>query len=327
MNEKNLCVHGHFYQPPRENPWTGIIHEQKSAYPYHDWNERITRECYAPNTRSRLHGENGHIKKLINNYESISFNFGPTLLSWLEINRPWVYSQIINADIKSREKFGGHGNAIAQVYNHIIMPLASMRDKITQVKWGLIDFHHRFGRKAEGMWLAETAVNSETLQVLVNEGVKFTILSPFQAHKVREISSHNIEWKDVSGGKIDCTHPYRCFLSDDKNNFIDIFFYNGFLSKAIAYEKLLSSGEVFLKKIIDSFPNVSNTPALVNIATDGESYGHHFKFGEMALTWVLETIKNRDDISLTNYGEFLKKCPPNKEVQILKTAPGAVRTV
>ncbi len=315
-----LCIHGHFYQPPRENPWTGTIHIQKSAYPYHDWNERITRECYGPNTRSRLHGENGYIKRLINNYEYISFNFGPTLLSWLEKNNPWIYSQIIEADKKSCVSYGGHGNAIAQVYNHIIMPLASEKDKVTQVKWGLTDFYHRFGRKAEGMWLAETAVNSDTLRVLANEGVRFTILSPFQAKMTRNINPGKSEWQDISGGRVDYTRPYRCFLSDDKSLYIDIFFYNGPLSKAIAYEKLLGSGEIFLRKIMEAYPSDTNTPSLVSIATDGESYGHHFKFGEMALTWVLDTIKNRNDIILTNYGEFLEKCPPEKEVMIIENS-------
>jgi alpha-amylase/alpha-mannosidase (GH57 family) len=315
-----LCIHGHFYQPPRENPWTGTIHIQKSAYPYHDWNERITRECYGPNTRSRLHGDNGYIKRLVNNYEYISFNFGPTLLSWMEKNNPWIYSQIIEADKKSCEIFGGHGNAIAQVYNHIIMPLASEKDKITQVKWGLADFYHRFGRKAEGMWLAETAVNTETLRVLANEGVRFTILSPFQAHMVRNITSGKSEWQDVSGGRVDYTQPYRCFLSEDRSLYIDIFFYNGPLSKAIAYEKLLGSGEVFLRKIIEAYPSETNTPTLVSMATDGESYGHHFKFGEMALTWVLDTVKHQDDIKLTNYGEFLEKCLPEKEIKIIENS-------
>jgi alpha-amylase/alpha-mannosidase (GH57 family) len=315
-----LCIHGNFYQPPRENPWTGTIHLQRSAYPYHDWNERITRECYGPNTRSRLHGDNGYIKKLVNNYEYISFNFGPTLLSWLEKNNPWIYSQIIDADKKSCERLGGHGNAIAQVYNHIIMPLASEKDKITQVKWGLADFTHRFGRKAEGMWLAETAVNTETLRVLAYEGVRFTILSPFQAHMIRFINPVKSEWFNVSGGKVDYTQPYRCFLSEDRSLHIDIFFYNGSLSKAIAYEKLLGSGEIFLQKIMEAYPPDTNNPALVSIATDGESYGHHFKFGEMALTWVLDTVKNQGDILITNYAQFLEKFPPQKEVAIIENS-------
>ena len=318
--DRYLCIHGHFYQPPRENPWTDTISKQKSAYPYHDWNERITRECYGPNTRSRLLGENGYISKLVNNFEFISFNFGPTLLKWLEKYNPWVYSQIIDADRFSADRYGGHGSAMAQVYNHLIMPLASERDKVTQVKWGLADFYHRFNRKAEGMWLAETAVDSKTLAVLAREGINFTILSPYQAHLVRPLNSgkNDLAWKDVSGGNIDCTKPYRCFPTDDKNLYIDLFFYNGPLSKAIAYEKILGSGEMFLKKIIDSYPPDLNSPRLVSMATDGESYGHHFKFGEMALSWVLEMINNGHEITLTNYGEFLEKFPPENEVRIIE---------
>ena len=320
--ERYLCIHGHFYQPPRENPWTDTIFIQKSAHPYHDWNERITRECYGPNTRSRLHGEKGYIKKLVNNFEMISFNFGPTLLKWLERYNPWVYDQIINADRLSAERFGGHGNAMAQVYNHLIMPLASERDKITQVKWGLADFHQRFGRKAEGMWLAETAVDSKTLEVLAKEGVSFTILSPYQAHLIRPLNAgaDNQAWQDVSSGNVDCTRPYRCYPTDDKNLYIDLFFYNGPLSKAIAYEKILASGEVFLKKIIDAYPVERDNPALVSMATDGESYGHHFKFGEMALTWVLEMVIDGKDITLTNYGEFLENFPPEYEVKIIENS-------
>ncbi|NLA75941.1 MAG: DUF3536 domain-containing protein [Deltaproteobacteria bacterium] len=316
-----LCVHGHFNQPPRDNPWTGMIHMQKSAEPYHDWNERITRECYGPNTRSRIHDENGHIKRLVNNYEHISFNFGTTLLSWLYKSSPWIYSQIIEAEKKRCKLFGGHGNAMAQVYNHIIMPLAQEQDKITQIRWGLADFLHRFGRKAEGMWLAETAVNSETLKAMAIEGVKFTILSPFQAHMTRDITpGKSAEWLDVSNGVVDCTRPYRCFLSEDRSLYIDIFFYNGSLSRAIAYEKLLGSGEAFLAKIKEAYPQEADVPLLVSMATDGESYGHHFKFGEMALAWVLDTVKHREDIIITNYGEFLEISPPAKEVMIFENS-------
>ncbi len=318
---KYLCVHGHFYQPPRENPWTDTIQIQKSASPYHDWNERITRECYGPNARSRLNGENGYIRKLVNNYEFMSFNFGPTLLRWMEACHPWVHSMILEGDRKSMDRFGGHGNAIAQVYNHIIMPLASERDKITQVKWGIADFKYRFNRKPEGMWLAETAVDNETLAVLAKEGIRYTILSPYQADsiKVMHSSKGNSEgWTDVSGGHIDCTRPYRCFPEKEKSTFIDLFFYNGPISRAIAYEKLLGSGESFLSKIKSSYPEDSNTPSLLSMATDGESYGHHFKFGEMALTWVLDTINNSDDIKLTNYGQFLELYPADTEVKIVE---------
>ena len=199
MPDKYLCIHGHFYQPPRENPWLEFVEYQASAQPYHDWNERITRECYGPNTRARLHDQEGHIKKLLNNYEHMSFNFGPTLLSWLEKAHSWIYDQIIFADLASRDRYQGHGNALAQVYNHIIMPLASRRDKLTQIRWGLADFEQRFGRQAEGMWLAETAVDMETLDMMAQEGITFTILSPTQAQSVRPLSGNSGEndWQDV----------------------------------------------------------------------------------------------------------------------------------
>src|SRR5208283_3672446 len=195
-----LCVHGHFYQPPRENPWLETIELQDSAYPYHDWNERIAAECYAPNSASRvLDGEN-RIVHIVNNYAKISFNFGPTLLRWMELSSPRVYRAILEADRESQKSFSGHGNALAQAYNHMILPLANRRDKYTQIFWGIRDFEQRFGRKPEGMWLPETAVNLETLDLLVDLGIRFTILSPHQASRVRAVGSGT--WNDASGGRI-----------------------------------------------------------------------------------------------------------------------------
>ena len=173
-----LTVHGHFYQPPRENPWLEAIEQQDSAQPFHDWNERVNAECYNPNSVSKIVNSCNQILNVVNNYEYISYNFGPTLLSWMEEFAPQAYERIIKADISSRKKHSGHGNAIAQVYNHMIMPLANENDKQTQIKWGIRDFEYRFGRKPEGMWLAETAVDDDTLRVLVENGIKFTILSP-----------------------------------------------------------------------------------------------------------------------------------------------------
>lgn len=325
--KKYLCVHGHFYQPPRENPWLERIVYQKSARPYHDWNERVTRECYGPNSRSRLHGKENRITKLINNYEYMSFNFGPTLLSWLEEEHPWIYSEILKADAASRERYGGHGNALAQVYNHIIMPLASSRDKRTQIRWGISDFRHRFGRDPEGMWLAETAVDSETLKLMAEEGIKFTILSPDQARSVRPLKMNPRKrrkapvaesWQDVSGGRIDTTRPYRVFPDKREPSFIDIFFYDGPLSRAIAYEKLLASGQDLLSRIHTVFAGHRDRPILVSVATDGESYGHHSKFGEMALSWLFHRIEQEDEIRLTNYGQFLEQFPPEQEVKIFE---------
>ncbi|MBW2616724.1 MAG: DUF3536 domain-containing protein [Deltaproteobacteria bacterium] len=322
MENKYLCIHGHFYQPPRENPWLEKIEYQASASPYHDWNERITRECYGPNTRARVHGGDGRILKLINNYEYMSFDFGPTLLSWLEKAHPWVYGQIITADRLSRDRFQGHGNALAQVYNHIIMPLATRRDKLTQIRWGLADFKHRFGRQAEGMWLAETAVDTETLDLMAGEGIKFTVLSPTQAQSVRPLAgpARGKPWQDVTGGRINPTRPYRVKLGNRGRRFIDVFFYDGPVSRAVAYEKLLTSGKDFLARIEQAFGSHNDGPQLVNLATDGESYGHHFKFGDLALSWFFNHIEQIGRIKLTNYGLFLDSFPPKDEVRIIENS-------
>ncbi len=298
------------------------IEYQASASPYHDWNERITRECYGPNTRARLHHEKGRILKLINNYAYMSFDFGPTLLSWLEKTHPWIYGQIISADQLSRERFQGHGNALAQVYNHIIMPLATRGDKLTQIRWGLADFKNRFGRQAEGMWLSETAVDTETLNLMAEEGVKFTILSPTQAQSVRPLKgpAKGKAWQDVAGGRINPTRPYRVRLGDRGRRIIDVFFYDGPVSRGVAYEKLLGSGENLLARIEQAFGTHKDGPQLVNLATDGESYGHHFKFGDLALSWLFNHLEQSGQMKLTNYGLFLESFPPEYEVRIIENS-------
>ncbi len=184
--ERYICIHGHFYQPPRENPWLETVETEDSAAPYHDWNERITAECYAPNGASRIVNGENQIIRIMNNYSRISFNFGPTLLSWLEENAPRTYRMIRDADRQSMLRYEGHGSALAQVYNHVIMPLANTRDRVTQIRWGIADFQHRFGRAPEGMWLSETAVDNETLDLLAQNGILFTILAPHQCARVRE---------------------------------------------------------------------------------------------------------------------------------------------
>lgn len=310
--ERCLCIHAHFYQPPRENPWLEAIEQQDSAYPFHDWNERITAECYAANSASRILDGEGRIIKIDNNYARISFNFGPTLLSWMEVNSPGVYASILEADRLSRERFSGHGNAIAQVYNHIIMPLANRRDKETEVRWGIRDFESRFGRFPEGMWLSETAVDIETLEVLAENGIKFTVLAPHQAHQTRRIGR---VWKNVEGDKIDPKMPYICKLPSGKR--ISIFFYDGPISRAVAFEKLLSSGENFAHRLISGFSS-RDYPQLMNIATDGETYGHHHPHGDMALAYALEYVEKNNLAKITNYGEYLAKHPPNHEVEIVE---------
>ncbi len=309
---KYICIHGHFYQPPRENAWLETIEIQESAKPFHDWNERITEECYGPNAASRILDDAKNITNIVNNYSNISFNFGATLLSWLEEHRPNIYASILEADHLSKQKFSGHGNAMAQVYNHIIMPLANQRDKITQVVWGIADFEHRFNRKPEGMWLAETAVDLATLEVLVDYDIKFTILAPQQAHKVRPLEA--TDWTDVNGSRIDTKKPYLCKLPSGRS--ITLFFYDGHIAKDVAFQRLLNNGKNFAHRIHGTANVYDDNPQLLHFATDGESYGHHHRHGDMALSYAIEYIEVNNLAKLTNYAEFLEQFPPMEEVLI-----------
>jgi len=311
-----ICIHGHFYQPPRENPWLEEVELQDSAHPYHDWNERINAECYTHNAASRIIEGDGRILNIVNNYARISFNFGPTLLSWLEKHDPGIYHHILDADGASRQYFSGHGSALAQAYNHLIMPLANGRDKRTQVLWGLRDFEYRFGRKAEGMWLPETAVDLETLEILAEQGILFTILAPRQARRVRPIGGKT--WRDVSGGQIDPKHPYLCRLPSGK--VITLFFYDGPISQGIAFEGLLKSGEAFADRLVGAFVDKEDEDQLVHIATDGETYGHHHRWGDMALAYCLHHIESHDLAKITVYGEYLDLHPPKQEVEIFENS-------
>ncbi len=312
--ERYVCIHGHFYQPPRENPWLEAIELQDSAYPYHDWNKRITAECYAPNAVARILDGHNRIVELVNNYAKISFNFGPTLLQWLEIQEPEVYEAILAADRQSMINFSGHGSALAQPFNHLILPLASRRDRWTQVVWGIRDFQHRFKRAPEGMWLPETAVDLETLEILADSGIRFTILAPHQAARSRRDSVR--AWHDVTGGKIDPTQAYEQRLPSGKS--IALFFYHGPIARAVAFEGLLSRGENLAGALIGAFSPHPSRPELVHIATDGESYGHHHRFGDMALAYALRHIVAGKLARLTNYGEFLQRHPPEQQVEIIE---------
>jgi alpha-amylase/alpha-mannosidase (GH57 family) len=306
-----ICIHGHFYQPPRENPWLDAVEIQDSAAPYHDWNERITRECYAPNSRSRLLDGQGKIINLLNNYAWMSFNFGPTLLSWMADSAPGVLRGIVEGDRLSRERRHGHGNTMAQVYNHAIMPLASPVDKRTQVLWGIADFRFRFGREPEGMWLAETAVDLASLEALAEAGIRFTILAPRQARRWRRLGETN--WTE-SPGAVDPSRAYLCRLPSGKT--IALFFYDGVISREVAFERLLDSGEKFLARLSQGFDTSRSHAQIVHIATDGESYGHHHPHGDMALAYVLNRLSKAQDVKLTNYGEYLELHPPEWEVEI-----------
>ncbi len=311
---KYLCIHCHFYQPPRENPWLEQIELQDSAYPYHDWNERIAAECYGPNLAARILDDQQRITRIVNNYSKISFNFGPTLLSWAAEHAPETYKGLIEADCQSRRHFSGHGSAIAQAYNHIIMPLANSRDKQTQIRWGYEDFVSRFGRAPEGMWLPETAVDRESLDLMAEAGISFAILAPHQAKAVRPLNSGDDKWQDVTGSKVDPTRPYLFKTTGGKS--ISLFFYDGPISQAVAFEKLLDNGEKFANRLLGGLSDTRAGRQLAHIATDGETYGHHHKHGEMALAYALDHIEEKKSARITNYGEYLQLSPPTWEAEI-----------
>ena len=314
LTERFLCVHAHCYQPPRENPWLESVEVQDSAYPYHDWNERVTAECYAPNTAARILDGEGRIESIVNNYARISFNFGPTLLSWMQDRSPEVYTAIQLTATESRESRSGHSSALAQAYNHMILPLANTRDKETQVLWGIRDYEHRFGFSPEGMWLPEAAVDLATLDALAAQGMRFTILSPASARQVRKIGAP--KWHDVSSGKIDPSRAYRIQLPSGRE--MSLFFYDGPASRAVAFENVLDKGEDFAHRLLGTFSESRDWPQLAHIATDGETYGHHRSHGDMALAYALHYIESQGLARLTNYGEFLEKYPPTHDVEIFE---------
>jgi alpha-amylase/alpha-mannosidase (GH57 family) len=311
-----VVIHGHFYQPPRENPWIEQIEVEPSAFPYHDWNARITAECYRPNSAARIYDGQGRILDIVNNYRHLSFNFGPTLISWLEVQAPETYARLLESDTQSLAALG-HGNAIAQAYNHAILPLANARDRETQVIWGLKDFKHRFRRPAAALWLPETAVNYATVATLVDHGMKFVILSPYQAKRVRPLAGG--EWTTVQGGTLDTTQAYRCFGPEAdvrKRRFIDVFFYNGTVASDISFGDLLADSYRLVSRLADGLSPDRSRPQLLHVATDGENYGHHKKFGELALAHALTQVLPQKGLQLTNYSTFLELAPPKMEVEL-----------
>lgn len=319
-----LIIHGHFYQPPRENPWTGVVGAEPSAAPFHDWNERIHSECYQPNACVLINdpatGPTTDQERIVNNYANISFNFGPTLLSWLESKHPDTYASIIAADHESALKRGGHGNAIAQAYGHAILPLCNERDRRTQIRWGIADFRYRFGRDPEAMWLPETACNDQVLGALIDEGTRFVILAPHQAARVRDRYRtgscsdrvDSADWRTVDENSIDISVAYHYSHRDGSGRSIAVFFYEGPTSRAIAFENLLRSS----RELVYRFAQTAQGKELVNIATDGETYGHHFKFGDICLAHALELEAPAHSFRITNYGEYLDQHPPTFEVEV-----------
>ena len=329
-----LIIHGHFYQPPRENPWTGIVEEQPSAAPFHDWNERIHVECYRANASASISDPATGEDRIVNNYAHISFNFGPTLLGWLATNHQDTYDRIIDADRDSALRHGGHGNAMAQAYGHAILPLCNQHDLRTQIRWGLADFRYRFGREAESLWLPETACNDAVMDALVEEGLRFVILAPQQAARVRILTSRdsdqvdneistgsgsdrvslalNETWFHVNEATLDTSIPYRYFHRDAHNKSIDVFFYDGRTSRAIAFENLLKSG----RELLDAFARSVNGREMINVANDGETYGHHFKFGDICLAHALEMEAPAQGFQIMNYGAYLDEYTATFEVVI-----------
>lgn len=308
----SLVIHGHFYQPPRENPWTDTVEREPGAHPFHDWNERIYYECYRANAWARISDRYNRVEAIVNNYQRLSFNFGPTLLTWLERHHPETYERILEADRESVRKRSGHGNAIAQGYNHAILPLCNDRDRRTQIRWGIEDFRFRFKRDPESLWLPETACDDATLGALVDEGLIYVILSPFQAERVRPVGG--ADWRNVKDGNIDTTMPYRYFHRDGSGRSIAIFFYHGGLARSIAFEGALASSRALVERFRQSAQ--TGEGRLVNVATDGETYGHHFRFGDRGLAYALEVEAEPQGLRATNYGEYLEENPPAWEVEI-----------
>lgn len=297
-----IILHGHFYQPPRENPLTGIIPKQISAQPWIDWNEQILSSCYSANINARYLDVYGKVISITNNFEHISFNFGPTLLSWMEENHKDVHEQIIEADKKSVKRLG-HGNALAQGFNHTILPLDSIDDARIQIKWGIIDFKSRFGRMPEGMWLPETAINEDVIDLLCEEGIKFVILSPWQCSEIEDKNGNMVK---LDGKPAPYDRAY--ILEGKKGNEISVFFYHPHLAEAISFNHLLRDADAFYNHFVEI--RDKEKPNLIHTATDGEIYGHHEPFGDMALAAMIKKVETRDDFELTNYGKFLEDNPP-----------------
>jgi alpha-amylase/alpha-mannosidase (GH57 family) len=309
MTRRLLCLHGHFYQPPRENPWIEAIEVQDAAEPFHDWNARIAAECYAPNGAARLKNASDRIVDIVNNYVHLSFNFGATLLAWLERERPDVYGHVVDADAASVE-LRGHGNALAQGYNHTILPLDAPRDRLAQIRWGIADFRRRFHREPEGFWLPETAADGQTLAALAGEGIRFTVLSPFQAVRVRAPGG---EWQDATGARFDPTRPYRVRAGDGE---LVVFFYDGHIARDLAFGDALATPENLIHRLEGGFDPGRAHDEVLTIAFDGETLGHHKKGGDEVLAAALRRLARRGDLEIVNLGQALDRVPAEWEAEI-----------
>lgn len=306
-----VCLHGHFYQPAREHPWLDTVEPDESAAPARDWNARITAECYGPNAAARILDAEGRVRRIVNNYATLSFDLGPALARWLEAHAPAVYAAIVDADHTSRAA-RGFGNALAHPYVHAILPLASPRDRRTLVRWGIADFLRRFGRAPDGMWLPETAADRATLAVLAECGLRFTILAPHQAARVRALPDG--AWVDVRPEVLDTTRAYLCRPAPGRA--LAVFFYDAGIAHGIAFGPLLHTGEALAERLLAAAEGELGPGRLVHAATDGETFGHHHTFGEMALAYAARLVEERAGAGFTNYAAFLAAHPPSHEVEI-----------
>jgi hypothetical protein len=338
---RSIVIHGHFYQPPRENPWLEEIEREASAAPHHDWNARIEQECYRAVVAARVLAPNGRIAGIVNTLEYISFNFGPTLLEWMEHAAPDTYARVLEADRRSVARLG-HGNAIAQPYHHAILPLSSRRDKVTEVRWGIADFKRRFGRDPDGMWLPETALDDETLDVLAQEGMKFTIVAPGQVRSVPN-DGHPGKYTTSNGRSI-----ALCIYDGDISHGIA---FGGVLGDASVWEKRLlartdrrrtprdrdvvepghwepdpesdggtrslTTGEMFAISSSGESVRRGMRHRLVSAATDGETYGHHHRFAEMALARVVTDLSATRGVIVENFASYIANHPCNDDVEIV----------
>ncbi|MBI5622981.1 MAG: DUF3536 domain-containing protein [Elusimicrobia bacterium] len=316
--ERYICLHGHFYQPPRENPWLNVVEREPSAQPDHDWNSRIARECYIPNSGARIVNDRGGILDIVNNYSYLSFDFGPTLLTWFEAAHPAEYRRILEADRESCKRLDGHGNAVAHAYSHMILPLANERDLHTQIRWGLADFKQRFGRDSEALWLPETAANETVLRSLIDHGMRFVILSPHQAQRVRPIGKK--EWTGVETGSVDPRVPYRWYDRAEPgrghgSRYIDVFFYDGGLAHALSFERLLTHSAAAADRLAAAFGEAEG-PSLAHAATDGETFGHHHHLAELGLAHLFTHELSARGLSPVSYGWFLSRHQPTWEVEL-----------
>ncbi len=300
MPPRSVVLHGHFYQPPRENPWLEYVEAEAGAAPFHDWNRRIEAECYRAVAAARIPDGTGRITRIVNALERMSFDFGPTLLEWLEDEAPATYRAVLEADAASCRALGGHGNAIAAPYHHVILPLSPRRDKETEVRWGIADFRRRFGRAPEGMWLPETAVDDESLDVLAANGIAFTIVAP---HQVKRVPAGGLPGRYTTRGKRE----------------IALFVYDGDLSHDVAFGPLLKDAYAWAKRMLEAGGAApAAPPALVSLATDGETFGHHHKFAEMALAKVLEILDQRPEVQVTSCAAFLAAHPAAERVELVE---------